>query len=509
MTASHRRIATGMLAALAAFGCSPAARADVPADYRAAVLADTPLAYWTLDEASGAIAADRSPDGRTGTLSGGVTLGVPGPFSAPANTAAGFDATGSLTAQVPGTARSVEFWVRPSQRVQQTFVTFGNPAASGWSVGLSGSRTSRSQRRRLVFTSGGRVTSARMTLAIGSWSMVSVSWGPGSLIKFTVNGRSVTRNAWYSVIPPSTSTPSTFKAGPGAGTGGTAVDEVALYATRPDARAHYATSALPVLVSAPAVAQAPASAVGTPVTVTPGTWSPGTTVLDEWQRCDAIGACQAIPGATGTTYVPTPEDAGFTLQLQETAVSPTGTIVVYTDATEPIANADGTQPAGTPLLPPGADPAVPAAETEAAIAAGGVIVEDPDIAVAPDAADGPQPAGGPGATASQAPSAESAARGCVTRALPVRAKRLKLRRLGRRGTVTVRMDASTSVVTVRAARGVVRRVRWSLDGRALAAGRGTALRLPALAAGDHVLHGRVARRRGGSAPVTLRFSSAC
>ncbi len=508
MTAIQRRLATGMLAALAAFGCSPAARADVPADYRAAVLADAPLAYWTLDEASGTVAADHSPNGRTGTLAGGVTLGAAAPFSSPANTAAVLDATGTLTAQVPGTARLVEFWVRPSQRVQQTFVTFGNPAASGWSVGLSGSRTSRSQRRRLVFTSGGRVVSSRVTLAIGAWSMVSVSWGPGSLIRFTVNGRSVTRNAWYSVIPPSTNALSTFKAGPGAGTGDTAVDEVALYASRPDAKAHYAQSALPVLVAAPAVTQPGAPAVGTPITATPGSWGPGTTVTDEWQRCDAIGACQAIPGATGTTYVPAPEDAGFTIQLQETAVTPTGTIVVYSDATEPVANADGSQPAATPLLPPGADPAVPAAETEAAIAAGGVIAEDPDVVTQDAAAEPPAP-GAAGASPAAAPSGERVARACIARALPVRAKRLKLRRMGRRGTVTVRMDATTSVVTVRAARGVVRRVRWSLDGRALAAGRGTALRLPALASGDHVLHGRVARRHGRTAPVTLRFSTAC
>ncbi len=75
--------------------------------------------------------------------------------------------------------------------------------------------------------------------------------------------------------------------------------------------------------------------------------------------------------------MPTDADAGFVLQLQETAVSVTGAIVVYTDATEPIAFADGSQPENAPLLPPGTDPAVPASESQAAIDAGGVTVVDP------------------------------------------------------------------------------------------------------------------------------------
>lgn len=519
MTQLNRLLATALLAGLATFAVTGAARADALADYRAGVMADTPLAYWHLDEAAGTNAADASGNGRTGTFAGGVTLGAGAPFMAPANTAVRFDTTGGMTAQVPGTTTAVEFWVKPSQRVQQTFVTFGDPqTSSGWSVGLSGTSWQSSQRRRLRFTSGGRVTSARVTLPIGSWSMVSVTWGPGTTVKFFVNGSTSTRTPWSGGIPSSSGTLGTLKVGPGAGTGGTTVDEVALYATRPDPAKHFKPSALPVVVTPPAVSAPPTPAVGTPITVTPGTWSAGTTVTDVWQRCDSIGACQTISGATGTTYTPTVADAGFTLQLQETAVSPTGTIVVSTDQTEPIALADGTQPPSAPLLPPGTDPSVPAAESQAAIDGGGVTVVDP---AASETSGGTPPAttapggGAPVATAAAhdggviPASGAEAAGACVARSVPSRAQRLKLRRMGRRGRVTVKLDGATGVITVRAKHGTVKRVRWTLDGTALAAGRGTAMRLPMLMPGSHVLSGRVAPRRGSAATVTLRFTSAC
>ena len=46
--------------------------------YQSAVLAADPVAYWRLDESSGAIAND-SAAGHNGAYGGNVTLGVPGP----------------------------------------------------------------------------------------------------------------------------------------------------------------------------------------------------------------------------------------------------------------------------------------------------------------------------------------------------------------------------------------------------------------------------------------------
>ena len=518
MTLNSRQLTATLIATLVMLTMSSSAHAaDALTSYRGAVMADAPLAYWHLDETSGNTAADSSGGAATGAMSGGIALGAAPPFSAPANTAMRFDAGGTMTAQVPGTAKAVEFWVRPSQRVQQTFVSFGDPAAAGgWSIGLSGSKTTRNQRRRIQFTSGGHVTSARMSLPIGSWSMVSVSWGPGTTLRFTVNGRTVTRTPFGGGVPTSSNALGAFVVGPGAGTGGTTFDEIALFGTRPDPATHFVNSALPVLVTAPVLSAPSTVIVGQPISITPGSWSPGTTVTDLWQRCDSIGACQTIPGATGPSYTPQDVDAGFTLQLQETAVSVTGAIVIYTDATEPIAFADGSQPQNAPLLPPGTDPAVPASESQAAIDAGGVTVVDP-VADAASAGDDPVDDGADSADPASAASTSDddtqdvviAEESCVARTQPVRSQRLKLRSMGRRGRVTVKMDAGNGVVTVAAKRGVVRRVRWTLDGAKLAGGRGTALRLPVLSEGSHVLRGKVAGRRGGAKVITLRISSAC
>jgi len=84
-----------------------------PSLYRSLILADGPVAYWRLGEASGTSAADETGNGHTGTYHGAATLGQsgliagdpttsvllsytsPGWISAPANAA--FDLTGDFT----------------------------------------------------------------------------------------------------------------------------------------------------------------------------------------------------------------------------------------------------------------------------------------------------------------------------------------------------------------------------------------------------------------------------
>src|SRR5207248_8254630 len=66
--------------------------------YSTTVLADGPVAYWRLGETAGTAIADSSGNGRTGTASGGVTLGVPGALTGDPNTAVAFDgSTGKVT----------------------------------------------------------------------------------------------------------------------------------------------------------------------------------------------------------------------------------------------------------------------------------------------------------------------------------------------------------------------------------------------------------------------------
>jgi len=60
--------------------------------YAAAVLADSPIAYWRLGESSGTVANDSSGNGHNGTYNGSPTLGVsPGAITGDSDTAVTFN----------------------------------------------------------------------------------------------------------------------------------------------------------------------------------------------------------------------------------------------------------------------------------------------------------------------------------------------------------------------------------------------------------------------------------
>jgi hypothetical protein len=75
-------------------------------------------------------------------------------------------------------------------------------------------------------------------------------------------------------------------------------------------------------------------------TVNAGSWL-GTATIGysyQWQRCDRYGyGCEAIEGATATTYVPGAGDVGSALRVQVSATEVGGTVMRTTPATEPIA----------------------------------------------------------------------------------------------------------------------------------------------------------------------------
>lgn len=64
---------------------------DVALTYPEQVLADSPLLYWRLGEASGTTAADTSGNGHTGTIAGSPLLSAPGLVDGDSNTAIRFD----------------------------------------------------------------------------------------------------------------------------------------------------------------------------------------------------------------------------------------------------------------------------------------------------------------------------------------------------------------------------------------------------------------------------------
>jgi len=94
-------------------------RLSAGTDYRGLVLADGPVGYWRLGEASGTTAADETGT-NSGTYVNGPTLGVAGALKGTSSTAASFNGTTQYV-DVPSSASlnassgvSVEAWVKPT-----------------------------------------------------------------------------------------------------------------------------------------------------------------------------------------------------------------------------------------------------------------------------------------------------------------------------------------------------------------------------------------------------------
>jgi concanavalin A-like lectin/glucanase superfamily protein len=108
-----------LLIGAALSGCgaaSTAATPTTPPSYRASVLADHPVAYWRLNEATGAVMVDASGNGNDGTYAGAVTLGQPGALTSDGDTAVGFNPTGGAASVASTTSLQVnpvtiEIWI--------------------------------------------------------------------------------------------------------------------------------------------------------------------------------------------------------------------------------------------------------------------------------------------------------------------------------------------------------------------------------------------------------------
>lgn len=85
--------------------------------YSSVVLADSPLVYWRLGEASGTTATDASGNGKHGTIAGSPTFGTTGALLGDANTAITFDGVNDAVTVADTTdltAWSVEVWIKTS-----------------------------------------------------------------------------------------------------------------------------------------------------------------------------------------------------------------------------------------------------------------------------------------------------------------------------------------------------------------------------------------------------------
>jgi hypothetical protein len=91
---------------------------DARTGYAAAVLADAPVAYWRLGNASQDVALDETGNGNIGTYQGGVAPGMPGPLVGDADSATEFDGDddaitmGDRLSFEGSDAFTIEAWVR-------------------------------------------------------------------------------------------------------------------------------------------------------------------------------------------------------------------------------------------------------------------------------------------------------------------------------------------------------------------------------------------------------------
>lgn len=99
------------------------------AAYATAVIADSPIGYYRLQETSGTTAADSSGHGRDGTITSGVTLGASGPMGEKAMsnwTSGGVVQIPSSVSFATNAPSCVEFWANlPSSQTGHQGSAFG------------------------------------------------------------------------------------------------------------------------------------------------------------------------------------------------------------------------------------------------------------------------------------------------------------------------------------------------------------------------------------------------
>ena len=153
------------------------------ADYDSAVLADTPLAFYHLNEASGLVAADPrataqerwSQRHRRCLLRGCGAIPDTGSASAVSLT------SGTVTPPCSPARTPPRFGLSLPSAWRSAFLQHGDPAGDGWAIGIAPNNAPRGGKRKLLFQSHGVSVNSKISLASGVWSMVSVSWDAASV----------------------------------------------------------------------------------------------------------------------------------------------------------------------------------------------------------------------------------------------------------------------------------------------------------------------------------------
>ena len=175
-----------------------------PADYYAGtILADNPLAYYRLDDASGSTAVDSSSNGMNATYVGGVQLGQPGALPFDPDTAVTLDGSTGYV-QLPTINNdfthgfSAEVWVYPTAVASNaTFIDLGN-SSNGDAIILYRSGTSNDLAFQ-VFQGGnsGKVVTASNAITLNQWQYFAVTMDANGNVTLYKNGVVIATGTTY------------------------------------------------------------------------------------------------------------------------------------------------------------------------------------------------------------------------------------------------------------------------------------------------------------------------
>lgn len=197
-------ITPAVLAALAVTGGSASQGEGGPGldPYAAAVLADAPLAYWRLGEASGTVVHD-SAGSFTGTYANSPTLGQPGIPGAGGNTAvkmAGLVQSATFGDVLPltGTKLTIEFWAK----FVAAMVNFAPYVARGdntWRIARDGLSNSNFQ-FGVGATSTPTVSATGTSFTDGNWHHIVGVYDQTQLLIY-FDGAQAAQKAWTTDVP--------------------------------------------------------------------------------------------------------------------------------------------------------------------------------------------------------------------------------------------------------------------------------------------------------------------
>lgn len=183
--------------------------------YADAVLADSPLGYWKLDEASGATCADSSGNGHDLTYGGTPHYSESGPFSGASavlfDGVTGEGAVSTYASWMLPSDLTLECWVKSTVALAQVAIfgaATGRPSAGVYMLYFDGSG-----RVKGVFTNtGGTVTTVESATGLndGAWHHVAFTHrasSGGSNNVLYVDGSAVATSAFGSGTPSAVSAP--------------------------------------------------------------------------------------------------------------------------------------------------------------------------------------------------------------------------------------------------------------------------------------------------------------